>query len=201
MNKTQVKLLGGLIGGVFLLLLITSTFRNLFVTNNQGYYQIKQAALTGEVTVHNESGTYPRLFGEITTYHVSDMYYFSKNDADGGSDVLSDPISIRFNDGGTAKVSGGIKFRLPTDKVAQLSIHRDFKSYDRVKHDLIRQTVAEALMQTATLMRAEESYSTRRSEFTSLVEDQVKNGIYETVAKEFKEKDADGNEFIVHEVN
>ena len=201
MNKTQVKLLGGLIGGVFLLLLITSTFRNLFVTNNQGYYQIKQAALTGVVTVHNESGTYPRLFGEITTYHVSDMYYFSKNDTDGGNDSLSDPINIRFNDGGTAKVSGGIKFRLPTDQVAQLQIHRDFKSYDRVKHDLIRQTVAEALMQTATLMRAEESYSTRRSEFTSLVEDQVKNGIYETEAKEFKEKDADGNEFIVHEVN
>ena len=200
MNKTQVKLLGGLIGGVFLLLLITSTFRNLFATNNQGYYQIKQAALTGQVTVHSDSGTYARLFGDITTYHVSDMYYFSKSDNDGGSGSLSDPIDIRFNDGGTAKVSGGIKFRLPDDPESQLLVHRDFKSYERVKHDLIRQTVAEALMQTATLMKAEESYSTRRSEFTSLVEDQVKNGIYETEAKEYKVKDADGNEFIEHEV-
>lgn len=200
MNKTQLKLLGGVIGGVILLLLITSTFRNLFVTNDQGYYQIKQAALTGQTTVHSESGTYARLFGEITSYHVSDMYYFSKNDNDGGNNSLSEPIDIRFNDGGTAKVSGGIKFRLPSDQEHQLLLHRDFRNYDRVKHDLIRQTVAEALMQTATLMKAEESYSTRRSEFTSLVEDQVKNGIYETEAKEYKVKDADGNEFIEHDV-
>jgi hypothetical protein len=196
----RVKLIGGLILGVIALLVITSVSRELFVTNNQGYYQVKQAAITGTVTVHSDSGTYGRFFGEITSYHVSDMYYFSKSDNDGGSSSLSDPIDIRFNDGGTAKVSGGIKFRLPSDPEHQVLLHRDFKNYERVKHDLIRQTVAEALMQTATLMKAEESYSTRRSEFTSLVEDQVKNGIYETEAKEYKVKDADGNEFIEHDV-
>jgi len=198
--NTRAKLIGGLILGVLALLLVTSVVRELFVTNNQGFYQIKQAAVTGNVTVHSESGTYLRLFGEVTSYHVSDMYYFSKNDNDGGNNSLSEPIDIRFNDGGTAKVSGGIKFRLPADPEHQVLLHRDFRSYERVKHDLIRQTVAEALMQTATLMKAEESYSTRRSEFTSLVEDQVKNGIYETEAKEYKVKDADGNEFIEHDV-
>jgi regulator of protease activity HflC (stomatin/prohibitin superfamily) len=50
-------------------------------------------------------------------------------------------------------------------------------------------------------MRAEESYSTRRSEFTDIAEDQVTDGIFETVSKEFKDKDADGNEFIEKEVN
>lgn len=197
----RVKLIGLAVGGLVAILLVATVGRELFATNDQGYYQIKQAAVTGDVTVHNQSGTYLRLFGEITTYHVSDMYYFSKSDLDGGSGSESDPIDIRFNDGGTAKVSGGIKFRLPSDPTSQLLIHRDFKSYERVKHDLIRQTVAEALMQTATLMRAEESYSTRRSEFTSLVEDQVKNGIYETEAREFKSKDSEGNEFVEREVN
>ena len=56
-------------------------------------------------------------------------------------------------------------------------------------------------MQTAPLMQAEESYSTRRSEFTDIAEDQVTQGIFETISKEFKEKDADGNEFIIKEVN
>jgi regulator of protease activity HflC (stomatin/prohibitin superfamily) len=129
------------------------------------------------------------------------MHYFSKNDLDGGSGKEEDPIKIRFNDGGTAEVTGGIKFRLPSDPKLMLLLHNDFKNYERIKHDLIRQTVAEALMQTATLMRAEESYSTRRSEFTSLAEDQVKAGIYETDTREFKDKDADGNEFVVREVN
>ena len=62
--------------------------------------------------------------------------------------------------------------------------------------DLVRQVVTEALMQTATLMRAEESYSTRRAEFTALAESQIRDGIYETESNEFKKKDANGNEFI-----
>lgn len=153
------------------------------------------------MTVHGEAGTFLRLFGNVTTYQLSDMHYFSKNDADGGPSDDEDAIKIRFNDGGTASVTGGIKFRLPTDPVKQLLIHSDFKSFERLKHDLIRQTVAEALMQTATLMKAEESYSTRRAEFGSIAEDQVVNGIYETETREFKEKDADGNEFVVREVS
>jgi regulator of protease activity HflC (stomatin/prohibitin superfamily) len=198
---SRIKLIGGAVLALVLVVTLATVGRQLFSTNDAGFYQIKQAALTGEMTVHNEAGTYARFFGNITTYQVSDMHYFSKSDLDGGSGKEEDPIKIRFNDGGTADVSGGIKFRLPTDPAKQLLLHQDFKSYDRIKHDLIRQTVAEALMQTATLMRAEESYSTRRSEFTSLAEDQVKLGIYETETREFKDKDADGNEFVIREVN
>jgi hypothetical protein len=196
MGNTKFKLIAGLVLGLILLLVVNSVSKQLLATNNAGYYQIKQAAVSGEMSVHSEAGTYLRLFGNITTYHVSDMYYFSKSDLDGGSDKANDPINVRFNDGGTAEVSGGIKFRLPTDPVKQQLLHKDYKTFENVKHDLIRQTVAEALMQTATLMRAEESYSSRRSEFTSLVEDQVRKGIFETVALEHKIKDAGGNEFI-----
>jgi regulator of protease activity HflC (stomatin/prohibitin superfamily) len=128
------------------------------------------------------------------------MYYFSKSDLDGGSGVESDPISVRFQGGGTAKINGGIKFRLPSADPMRLKINQDFKSYEALKHDLVRQVVAEALAQTATLMKAEESYSTRRAEFTSLVEEQVKNGIYETDTKESKVKDAEGNELVDREV-
>jgi regulator of protease activity HflC (stomatin/prohibitin superfamily) len=49
-------------------------------------------------------------------------------------------------------------------------------------------------------MKAEESYSTRRSEFTSLVEDQIKTGIYDVTARAIKTQDADGNELVDHEV-
>lgn len=55
-------------------------------------------------------------------------------------------------------------------------------------------------MQTANLMKAEESYTTRRSEFAALAEEQVKQGLFETAAKEYKDKDADGNEFIERDV-
>lgn len=200
MDFRRFKLIAGLILGVVAITTVVSVAKELFETNNAGYFQVKQAAVSGSMTVIDQPGTYARLFGTITTYHISDMHYFSKSNLDGGAGGESDPIKVRFNDGGTADVSGAIKFRLPNDRDKRLRIHQDFKGYSALKHDLIRQTVAEAMMQTATLMKAEESYSTRRSEFTSLVEDQIKNGIYETDSKEYKTADADGNELVEREV-
>jgi regulator of protease activity HflC (stomatin/prohibitin superfamily) len=200
MDTRRLKLIGLLVAGTVGLFLLISFGRGLVGTNNAGFYQIKQAALTGTMTVIDQPGTYLRLFADIHTYQISDMHYFSKSDLDGGKGSESDPIHVRFNDGGTAEVSGAIKYRLPVDPEKRLKIHQDFKSYDALKHDLIRQVVAEAMMQTATLMRAEESYSTRRSEFTSLVEDQIKTGIYDVTARVIKSQDADGNELVDHEV-
>ena len=200
MDNSRIKLIAKLVGGVVGLILLVSVGRSLFATNNAGYYQIKQAAVTGQMSAINLPGTYLKLFADVTTYHVSDVYYFSKSET-GQEDSDADPIKVRFNDGGTAEVSGMIKFRLPSDPEKQLKLHQDFKSYNAIKHDLMRQVVAEALMQTAPMMKAEDSYSTRRSEFTDLAEDQVVEGIFETVSKEFKDKDADGNEFIEKEVN
>jgi regulator of protease activity HflC (stomatin/prohibitin superfamily) len=199
-SSRKFKLIATLVLGVVGLFTLVSVGRGLVETNNAGYYQIKQAAVTGNMTVIDQPGSYLRLFGDVTTYHVSDMHYFSKSKIDGGDGDEAAPIKVRFNDGGTADVSGAIKFRLPTDPVKRLRLHQDFKSYESFKHDLIRQTVSEAMMQTATLMKAEESYSTRRSEFTSLVEDQVKSGIYETQSREIKSADADGNERVDVEV-
>jgi regulator of protease activity HflC (stomatin/prohibitin superfamily) len=188
-----------IIAGIILLVTVVTTSKYVLETNDAGYYQIKQTAMSGEMVVIGDPGTYFQMFGGITTYKISDEYYFSKTEGEG--DSLSDAIKVRFNDGGTAEISGMIKFRMPTDPNKRLALHRDFKSFEAIKHALMRQVVTEALMQTAPLMRAEDSYSTRRSEFTDIAEDQVILGIFETASKEFKEKDADGNEFIVAEVN
>lgn len=200
MDTRRVKLIALLVSGVVGLMLLVGVGRQLVGSNDAGYYQIKQAAVTGALSVIEQPGAYLKLFANVSTYHISDVYYFSKSEA-GQNDADADPIKVRFNDGGTAEISGMIKFRLPSDPAKLLRIHNDFKNYRAVKHDLMRQVVAEALMQTAPLMRAEESYSTRRSEFTDIAEDQVTEGIFETVSKEFKDKDADGNEFIEKEVN
>ncbi|MCK5152940.1 MAG: hypothetical protein KAQ93_01155 [Spirochaetales bacterium] len=173
------------------------TFSSYLVsTNKAGYYQIKQAAVTGTISIHDEPGMYGKFFGTITTYQISDMNYFSKSDLEGGSGEAADTIKVRFNDGGTADISGSIKFRLSLKEENQLLLHEDFKSYDKIQSDLIRQVITEALMQTATLMKAEESYSTRRSEFTALAEEQIRRGIFETIAEERIYTNLEGKEFI-----
>ncbi len=190
------KLLGTIIAVLALGAAVYFLSGYLFATNKAGYYQIKQAAITGKISVHDKPGTYMKLFGTITTYQISDMNYFSKSTLEGGSGEESDPIKVRFNDGGTADISGSIKFRLSLQEKDQMLLHQDFKNYDKVQSDLVRQVVTEALMQTATLMKAEESYSSRRSEFTTLAEQQIRQGIFETESKEEKYINPDGKEFI-----
>src|SRR5271157_3984695 len=100
MNFRQLKLVGALVFGLFLLITVVNVAGELFVTNNAGYYQVKQAAITGQLTVRDLPGVYTRLFGTITTYHVSDMHYFSKSNLDGGAGNEADPVSVQFTDGG-----------------------------------------------------------------------------------------------------
>jgi regulator of protease activity HflC (stomatin/prohibitin superfamily) len=193
-----------LIGIIIVLAIIGGigfTFSSYLIsTNKSGYYQIMQAAVTGNITVHDEPGMYGKFFGSVTTYQISDMNYFSKSDLEGGSGEAADTIRVRFNDGGTADISGSIKFRLSLKEENQLLLHEDFKSYEKLQSDLIRQVITEALMQTATLMKAEESYSTRRSEFTTLAEEQIRRGIFETVAEERIFTNLEGKEFIERNV-
>lgn len=189
--------------GVIALIAVGAVFAltdQIFETNQSGFYQVKQAAVTGEMSVINEPGTYSKMFGTINTYQVSDMYYFSKYDEDGGSGIDAAPVKVRFNDGGTAEISGSIKFKLSQKSERQLMLHMDYKSYRVVKKDLVRQVVTEALMQTATLMKAEESYSTRRSEYTTLTEGQIRDGIYMTESLEYEAEDVQGKKFIAREV-
>ncbi|KKL99799.1 hypothetical protein LCGC14_1810790 [marine sediment metagenome] len=195
MKLTPRKLLIA-VGSVTAVLALVTFSSSIFETNVAGHYQVKQAAISGDMTVRNSPGVYGQWFGAIHTYQISDMNYFSKSNLDGGSGERAAPIGVRFNDGGTADISGSIKFRLSLKESNQIQLHSDFKSFAAVQADLVRQVITESLMQTATLMKAEESYSTRRSEFTALAKDQIIYGIYETVSDIREVKDAEGNIFV-----
>lgn len=186
MSAKKISLLVGT--GISLLLLITLS-NQVVETNNKGFYQIKQAAVTGTMSAINKTGMYLQLFADVHTYKISDTFFF---DGTAGSN----PITVRFQDGGTAHVHGSLKYRLSTSVNDQLKIHEDFRSDKAVRLNLIAPIVQEAMKQSAPHMTAEDSYSTKRSEFTSLVEDQVTKGIFDTYSEKKRKKDPDGNVFI-----
>lgn len=159
----------------------------LIETNDAGYVQVKQAAGSGEMSVRVQPGVYPQMFADIHTYKISDVYDFNTQD---------ESINVRFQDSATADISGQIKYKLPMDQNSILLIHQDFRSDAAVTSQLIRQVVAAAIKQTATLFDAEEVYSTRRSDFIQLVNEQIKQGIYATTFKESLATDENGNKFI-----
>lgn len=157
---------------------------SLFETNSFGNYQIKQAAVTGDVTVRSEPGLYWQGMGTITTYPISEDLSFE----DSG-------VSVRFNDGSIAKVKGTVKFKLSLKPEKQKELHRDYASFKNVMNDLILRNVQEALAQSATLMVAEDSYSARRAEFSDMAKQQLERGIFKTETKNVDSVDETGTKF------
>lgn len=188
-NNNFLKITGiVLIAG--LLIAAITTASSLIENNDSGFYKVKQGAVSGKMEVIKNPGFFMQNFADIHTYKISDTYDFN-----------NEAISVRFNDASTANITGSIKFRLSMQDDSILKLHQDFRSYEAVVDGIIRQVVMASLKQSATFFGAEEIYSTRRSEFIDLVNDQIKDGIYSTTTKRVYDKDEDGNTFIRSSVN
>lgn len=137
-------------------------------TNKAENYQVKQAAISGELTIRAEPGMYMQNFGSITTYRIADDYELNS-------------IQVRFRDGSTATIEGSVKYRQPLSHEARLKLHREQQTYHSVKSVLVRSAIEGALKQTANLFGAEEVYSTKRSDFIEMFRGQLEDGIYKTV--------------------
>lgn len=201
-NKSQLgkknlkKLRRGLIGAVLAGTILFTMTTGVMGSNDAGFYKIKQGRVNGKLTVINNAGIHMKNFGKETQYALSDTYYFSKSDLDGGSGAESQAIKVRFVGGGTAFIDGSVKFRLPVSEEKRKALHLDFRSYEAVVQDLIRQYTAQVLKNTATLMKAEDTYAGRKGEFNQLFEEQLRKGIYKTKTLQVKKQDAEGNDLL-----
>lgn len=175
----------GIIGAVVAIFCSAS----LFETNTFGNYQIKQAAMSGTISVRNDAGLYWQGFGSITTYPVSEDIDFEKQ-----------KLEVRFNDGSVAQVIGTVKFKMPSNPEKQKELHRDYGNYANVERDLIVRNVSEALSNTATYMVAEDSYASGRAVFSDLAMQQLKEGIFKTSTKTVEVVDTDGTKFKKKEI-
>ena len=181
----EVMLVSGVVGAT----IIGICSAQLFETNTFGNYQVKQAAVTGDITVKNDAGLYWQGFGSITTYPISEDVDFE-----------TENLEVRFNDGSVAKVKGTVKFRLPSNPEKQKELHRDYATYENVERDLIIRNVGEALSNTATFMVAEDSYAAGRAVFSDLAMQQLKEGIFKTSTKTVDVIDTDGTKFKKKEI-
>lgn len=169
------------LGVVFVAIALTST--SIFETNDAGYLQVKQAAVTGDLSVRIEPGMYLQLFGDIHTYPEATTFHFTVDTETGAARDQSLPT--QFNDGAKAKVSGSVRVLLPNNNQdAMIKVHRKFKSSSGVMSRLVLPAMRKALFASGPHMSAAESYAERRNEFAALVEDQL---LYGTIATEKEE--------------
>ena len=164
---------------------IAVTGQWLVETNNAGYTHVKQAAVSGEMSVRHTAGMYAQLFGKITEYKQAATYTFGGDVGDGDAQqqrgtLHSPAVSIRFNDGAKASIVGSVRLALPSDDEHMLQLHAKFRSFEGVTRNGVQKVVDEAITLTAALMTAEESYTTGRAQFSEMAWDQVNNGVYLT---------------------
>lgn len=163
---------------VFLIVLVALSVTlagSLFETNYAGYMQVKQAAISGNLTCRLEPGMYGQLFGEIHTYSEAESFYFTADSETG--ERRNQSLPTRFNDGAKAQVSGSLRVILPRDCDSLIALHRKFHGMDGVMTKLVLPAVRKALFNTGPHMSAGESYAERRGEFAMLAEDQLRYGV------------------------
>jgi regulator of protease activity HflC (stomatin/prohibitin superfamily) len=160
-------------------------------TVEKGTYQVKQAAITGEMDAKMTPGLWGQYFGDIDVWPKAETFFFTAdNDTEGDVDADTS-MEVRFNDGSMCKISGTLRIIMPTtkDDAISLVVDRNHKTYYDLQEKLIKPTVRNVLRSTANLMSARESYSEKRLDYVTWAKDQIENGVYQTKEEVKKIKD------------
>lgn len=173
-----VKKITAIVGGALVALLLIAVLamsNGLLEKNNNQNYQVNQS-LSGEMSVRNEGGWYLKKFATVTTMPKSQQAFFSQDTKEGGAE--DDSIRATFNDGGIAKVSTIVRFRMPISEEQRLLVHREFEANMSIVEASVRAHLVNCIKATATMMTASENQTSRKAEFAKVIGDQLQEGLY-----------------------
>ena len=190
-----------LLGVTVVVLVITVALSSQIIeTVSAGTYQVKQAAITGTMSVKMTPGLWWQWFGDITSWPTAETYYFTADKDEGGPGDNS--IEVTFNDGSMCRISGTCRVMMPVteQEALNLVIKSGFRTHNQLEDKLVLPIIRNALNRTANLMSARESYSDKRPEFINWAWDQIQTGLYETDEETRKERDVVSGEMVTKTV-
>jgi len=176
---------------VVCLAILAAAFNKMFFYAEPGYvYHVR--TITGNERVVDGVGYSMHLFGRVDAWKKA-MTVQASNigkqglDAQGESGVASaalPPLNIMFLDQVDADAMATVRFKLPTEKEAFLTMAHEYRTPDNLLRVALIPSFQETLQATASLMSAEDYYSGGRTEFISEFENQMQRGIYLVERKE-----------------
>jgi len=185
-NKKVFAIAFAIIAVLFLIMA-----RGLFQTNDAGYFQIKQAAISGTMTVRFEAGTYGQWFGDISEYKNVATCGIGAHKGEGNADV--EAVDVIFNDGSKAQISALIRVKLPTTVEGAIELKKEYaQGYEHFIRSGIVPIVQNAIKLGANLRSAQDAYTTLAL-FQQAVEDQLRHGIYVTKSDKIEKTTATGD--------
>jgi hypothetical protein len=185
-NKKIIAIAFVFLAAIFLILL-----KGILQTNEAGYFQVKQAAVTGNMTVRFEAGTYFQWFGSISEYKNVTTCGIGAHKGDGSADI--EAVDVIFNDGSKAKISGLIRVKLPATVEGAINLKNEYsEGFDHFIRSGIVPIVNNAVKLSANLRSAQDAYTTLAL-FQQAVEDQLRNGIYKTKSDKIQKTTSTGD--------
>lgn len=169
---------------VFLSIVLVISAGSIVETVPTGSYQIKQAAVSGELTAKMAPGLWLQNFGDIFTFPNSETFFFTKDLHEGKA--IDQSIKVTFADGSECYISGTARIIMPSTQTEAIYLtdKLGFRRYEDIEHKLILPTIRRALVLTATMMTAQESYNVKRPDFLKWASGQIEHGIAATTEEE-----------------
>jgi hypothetical protein len=137
----------------------------------------------GELVAFTEPGPKPQWFGNVTRYERRSQIAFGE--VKGGYTALR----VRFNDGGHADLNGAVSWEMPTKPEQMIRLQKDFGSQGAIEQQLVIRALNNAVYFTGPLMSSTESTGERRAELLNYIDDQARNGVFQTTTRAEKQKD------------
>ena len=185
--KNKGKILAIVFAIAAIAILVASN--KLIETNESGHFQVKQAFITGDMTVRTTEGVYGQWLGTITTYKNVATIGFGREQGEGTADISAIPVI--FSDGSKAVISGLVRLRLPAEDGIKLK--REYSNgYNHFVKAGILPVIRNAVKLSANLRSAQDAYTTLAL-FQQAVQDQVEYGTYVTKSDKVEFKTSTGD--------
>lgn len=167
--------------GVTLLVIIAGIIllAGLTEQNDTQNYQIVQSP-TGNIRVQDEPGYYMSNWANIWTWPRARQMEWGKGD---------EKIRVTFNDGGTAGLTGMIRYRLPIKPEDRIKVHKEFNGNVENVDKAILSHLVNCVKVAGPVMSGSENQSARKAEFNQLVHEQLQKGLFESHKIEIQQQD------------
>lgn len=140
-----------------------------FVGNNSDQDWLVVQYPWGTVNVVDSAGYYPRIGNSYWSYPRNWQVEYDKDWA----------FKVVFNDGSSAKMNAMVRFASPTTPEGKRQFHRLFAGNTEAVEAAVWAHLSDSMKSSSPAMSASEHQSSRRGEFTSLVQDQLQKGLFE----------------------
>lgn len=140
----------------------------------------------GSLATFTEPGPQFAWMGSVTKYERRSQFAFDNGAVCKNPDKRGDagPQTIRFSEGGHAQLCGALSWEMPLKPELLLKIQKDFGSQEAVEQQLVAKALTNSIYFSGQMMTSTESSAEKRGELLSLIEDQMKNGVYQTTTRQ-----------------